>query len=78
MAKEDEEDLENRKDLPEEEEKTKQKVSVNLRDVHNLRMQGKTAAQIAAGYGVKRATVYGWFQEIKKKHPAWVDEWMKK
>lgn len=50
-------------------------TKVDLRKVHNLRMQGKKAAEIAAGFGVTTQTVYGWFKQIKQKHPNWVEEW---
>lgn len=50
-------------------------TKVDLRKVHNLRMQGKKAAEIAISYGVSTQTVYGWFKQIKQKHPNWVEEW---
>ena len=52
--------------------------NVDLRAVHNLRMQGKKAKEIADGYGVEVKTVYGWFKQIKEKHPGWVEEWNRK
>ena len=68
---EDAEAAELESEAPEKEEE----VKVDLRDVHNLRMRGKTAAEIAEGYGVKTTTVYGWFKRIKQKHTNWVEEW---
>ena len=66
-------ELEHKEGKPPEEKAGRAKV--DLRGVHNLRMQGKKAKEIADGYGVEVKTVYGWFKQIKEKHPGWVEEW---
>ena len=53
----------------------KPEPKVDLKDVHNLRMSGKKAQDIADSYGVPVSTVYGWFKQIKQKHPRWVEDW---
>jgi hypothetical protein len=55
-----------------------EQVKVDLKDVHKLRMSGKKAKDIADSYGVTVTTVYGWFDKIKKKHPNWAEEWVRK
>lgn len=54
------------------------KVEVDLKAIHKLRMAGKKAKEIADSYGVSVYTVYGWFDKIKKTHPSWAEEWIRR
>ena len=48
---------------------------VDLEQVHRLRMQGKTAQEIADSFGVSKSTAYKWLDKIKKTRPGWADKW---
>lgn len=50
---------------------------VDLKQVHQLRMQGKTAKEIATSFGVSVSTAYRWLDEIKKNRPMWAQDWAK-
>lgn len=48
---------------------------IDLASVHALRMQGKTAQEIADSFGVSKSTAYKWLDKIKKTRPGWADKW---
>ena len=50
---------------------------VDLKAVHQLRMNGKTAKEIATSFGVSVSTAYRWLDEIKKNRPMWAQDWAK-
>lgn len=50
---------------------------VDLKQVHQLRMQGKTAKEIATSFGVSVSTAYRWLDDIKKNRPMWAQDWVK-
>lgn len=50
---------------------------VDLKQVHQLRMQGKTAKEIATSFGVSVSTAYRWLDEIKKNRPMWAQDWVR-
>lgn len=50
---------------------------VDLKQVHQLRMQGKTAKEIATSFGVSVSTAYRWLDDIKKNRPMWAQDWAK-
>ena len=50
---------------------------VDLKAVHQLRMSGKGAKEIAASFGVSVSTAYRWLDEIKKNRPMWAQDWVK-
>ena len=51
--------------------------NVDLKQVHQLRMQGKTAKEIASSFGVSVSTAYRWLDDIKKNRPMWAQDWVK-
>ena len=59
------------------EELTESAPKVDLKQVHQLRMQGKTAKEIATSFGVSVSTAYRWLDEIKKNRPMWAQDWVK-
>ena len=50
---------------------------VDLKAVHQLRMSGKGAKEIAASFGVSVSTAYRWLDEIKKNRPMWAQDWVR-
>lgn len=50
---------------------------VDLKAVHQLRMNGKGAKEIATSFGVSVSTAYRWLDEIKKNRPMWAQDWVK-
>lgn len=48
---------------------------IDLESVHALRMQGKSAQEIADSFGVSKSTAYKWLDKIKKTRPGWADKW---
>ena len=50
---------------------------IDLKQVHQLRMQGKTAKEIATSFGVSVSTAYRWLDDIKKNRPMWAQDWVK-
>lgn len=50
---------------------------VDLKQVHQLRMQGKTAKEIATSFGVSVSTAYRWLDDIKKNRPMWAQDWVR-
>ena len=50
---------------------------VDLKAVHQLRMSGKGAKEIAASFGVSVSTAYRWLDDIKKNRPMWAHDWVK-
>ena len=50
---------------------------VDLKTVHQLRMQGKSAKEIASSFGVSVSTAYRWLDDIKKNRPMWAQDWAK-
>lgn len=50
---------------------------VDLKQVHQLRMNGKGAKEIAASFGVSVSTAYRWLDEIKKNRPMWAQDWVR-
>ena len=50
---------------------------VDLKAVHQLRMNGKTAKEIASSFGVSVSTAYRWLDDIKKNRPMWAQDWAK-
>lgn len=50
---------------------------VDLKQVHQLRMRGKSAKEIATSFGVSVSTAYRWLDEIKKNRPMWAQDWAK-
>ena len=58
-------------------EPTETAPKVDLKQVHQLRMQGKTAKEIASSFGVSVSTAYRWLDDIKKNRPMWAQDWAK-
>lgn len=58
-------------------EPTESAPKIDLKQVHQLRMQGKTAKEIATSFGVSVSTAYRWLDEIKKNRPMWAQDWVK-
>lgn len=50
---------------------------IDLKAVHQLRMNGKTAKEIATSFGVSVSTAYRWLDDIKKNRPMWAHDWVK-
>lgn len=50
---------------------------VDLKQVHQLRMRGKSAKEIATSFGVSVSTAYRWLDEIKKNRPMWAQDWVR-
>lgn len=50
---------------------------VDLKAVHQLRMNGKSAKEIASSFGVSVSTAYRWLDDIKKNRPMWAQDWVK-
>lgn len=59
------------------EELTESAPKIDLKQVHQLRMNGKGAKEIAASFGVSVSTAYRWLDEIKKNRPMWAQDWVK-
>lgn len=59
------------------EELTESAPKVDLKQVHQLRMRGKSAKEIATSFGVSVSTAYRWLDEIKKNRPMWAQDWAK-
>ena len=59
------------------EELTESAPKIDLKQVHQLRMNGKGAKEIAASFGVSVSTAYRWLDEIKKNRPMWAQDWAK-
>ena len=59
------------------EELTESAPKIDLKQVHQLRMQGKTAKEIASSFGVSVSTAYRWLDEIKKNRPMWAQDWVR-
>ena len=58
-------------------ELTESAPKIDLKQVHQLRMQGKTAKEIASSFGVSVSTAYRWLDEIKKNRPMWAQDWVR-
>ena len=58
-------------------ELTESAPKVDLKAVHQLRMSGKSAKEIATSFGVFVSTAYRWLDEIKKNRPMWAQDWVK-
>jgi DNA-directed RNA polymerase specialized sigma24 family protein len=59
------------------EELTESAPKIDLKQVHQLRMQGKTAKEIATSFGVSVSTAYRWLDDIKKNRPMWAQDWVR-
>ena len=59
------------------EDMTEALPKVDLKAVHQLRMNGKSAKEIASSFGVSVSTAYRWLDEIKKNRPMWAQDWAK-
>lgn len=59
------------------EELTESAPKIDLKQVHQLRMQGKSAKEIATSFGVSVSTAYRWLDDIKNNRPMWAQDWAK-